>query len=533
MRLAIAVMVGLAVVATALVPQPVQAQDWTSIRGIRVVANVRGKDRRYRNAVGRPIRRRLVEAIGPLVPSREFERAKKKLRLRGVRANSPKNLARVGLELGAEHIIDVYVKRRRRGAEIRTRIVDVATSEIAFEQRTTLKSVKREAKKAGRAIGTEVIAKLQEITNAYGGSVTASAPPTPPPPPPEDEPEDEPAPFAGDPAVLPETRITASPGPPPPPPTGGDPYAGIDDPVGPSASTEKKDEGGVKWFSSSGEEQPPPPTETASLDAPPPPSEGGAKRVWFEPPPPEETEPSEFVRVGVQGGAGVLRSYTLATNEGSSALSYTLDPLSMIAFDFELIVPKANVGLRIDSAFRPVAYSIDRGEDGTAFPSGLLIDFMGAVNYHAEVLGSGRDALKVIPNAGVRVAAANVEQHTGNIIPSATGISVFVGTDARYPINDLFEVEGGAFFGLVVAYDETPLASGNANGGFTAGGRVGMRVWVTPYLGITFDNVLSYDAISLSDAPERPLPPDEEGRISDASITIFDVRSSVGIAFRF
>ncbi len=526
---AIAALLGLLVAGPWLSERTASAQDWTSIRGIRVVVDVRGKDRSYRSKIGRAIRRRMVEAIGPLVPSRELDKSKKQLRLRGTRANSPSNLARAGLEIGAEHIVDIYVKRVRRGATVRTRVVDVATAEIAYEQRTTIKNVKREGTKAGNEIGSAIIAKLQEITNAYGGSVTASAPPPPPPPP-------EAAPFAGTPEVLPEARITADPddppsGPPPPPATSGDPYAGIDDPIAPNVSTEKKDSS-VKWFSSKGEEQEAPP-ETASLDDPPPPSKGDAKRVWFEPPPPEEVDPSEFVRVGVSGGAGVLRSYTLATDEGSSALSYTLDPLSMLAFDFELIIPRANVGMRIDAAFRPVAYSIDRGEDGTAFPSGLLIDFMGIVNYHAEVMGSGRQALKVIPLAGVRVAAANVEQHLGNVIPSATNVGVFVGSDVRYPINELFEVEGGVFLGLIVAYDETPLASGDNNGGFMAGGRVGMRVWVTPYLGITFDNTISYDAITFTDAPDRPLPPDEVGRVTDASITIFDVRSSVGVAFRF
>lgn len=534
---AIAALLGLLVVGPWLGERTANAQDWTSIRGIRVVVDVRGKHKGSRAKVGKAIRRRMVDAIGPLVPSRELDGAKKKLRLSGVRAHSPANLARAGLEIGAEHIVDVYVKRVRRGAQIRVRLIDVATEKIAFEQVTKIDNVKKQGTKAGTELGSALIQKLQEITSAYGGSVTAAAPPPPPPPPPS-------APFAGSPEVLPEARITADldepnagepPPPPPPPPSGSDPYAGIDDPVAPSVSAQKKDSS-VKWFSSKGEE-----TETAdasSLDAPPPSgstgdAKGDSKRVWFEPPPPEEVDPAEFVRVGVAGGAGVLRSYTLATDEGSSALSYTLDPLSMLAFDFELIVPRANVGLKIDSTFRPVAYSIDRGEDGTAFPSGLLIDFNGAVNYHAEVLGSGRNAVRIIPNAGVRVAAANVEQHLGNVIPSATMVGVFVGGDARYPINELFEIEGGAMFGLIVAYDETPLTSGDANGGFMVGGHVGMRVWVTPYLGITFDNAINYDAITFSSVPDRPLPPDEVGRVSDASITIFDVRSSAGVAFRF
>lgn len=477
-----------------------------------MVVDVRGRSKADRDRVGRAIRRRMVEAIGPLVPSRELERARRKLKLRGRRASSPRNLARAGLEIGAEHIIDVYVKRKGRGASVRARIVDVATGETAFEERATVPNRKRNSAEVGTKIGDALIAKLQDITAAYGGTV--SAPPPPPPPT---------APFAGDPELLPEETIVATPDPAPSPKTSADPYAGIDDPV--AATSPSESNGGTKWFSTEAERAPPP---AARIAEPEP-----EKRAWFTPPPPEAPAPTEFVRVGVQGGAGVLRQYTLATDAGASALSYTLDPLSMLVFDFDLVVPRANVGIALDAAFRPVAYSIDRGDLGTAFPSGLLIDFLAAINYHAEVSGSGREAFKVMPNIGVRVTAANVEQHPGNVIPSATLVAAIVGTDARLPVSELVELEGGVFVGLIVAYDETPLASGNTNGGFTAGGKLGMRVWVTPYLGITFDNILTYDTIGFADAPDRPLPPDERGRIQDASVSIVDVRSSVGIAFRF
>lgn len=512
-------------------PRLALAQEWTSIRGIRVVADVRGSKRATKK-IGKPLKRRLVEAIGPLVSPKDLASAQRKMKLKGKRARSPRNLARAGLKIGAEHIIDVYVKKRGRGASVRTRIIDVATSEIAFEEKTKIASVKREGAGHGRAIGDRLIERLQAITNAYGGAVTAKPPPAPPP---------------SDATVLPETTVTAAPfsgdpdekQPPEPTPPPATP------PPPPVASAGETDDGGVKWFSAGGEvasgpsDAPPPPP--ADAQPPPPPSSPSSwddldkpSSSYEAPPPATVTEPGdEFIRMSLRAGAGLVRDYTLATNEGSSALSYQLSPLSMFELDFELRVPRVDVGVVLEGAFRPVGYEVDRGSEGVSFPSGLLIDFAGGLRYHAEVLGEGREALQVIPNLGLRVASSSVEQHPSNVIPSATTVAVRVGADVRYPVNDIFEVDGGLALGLIVSYTESPLASGNSNGGFNAGVNLGARVWLTPYLGLTFENAFNYDTIGFSDQPERTLPPDEEGRLSDVTITVLDVRSSVGVVFRF
>ena len=84
-----------------------------------------------------------------------------------------------------------------------------------------------------------------------------------------------------------------------------------------------------------------------------------------------------------------------------------------------------------------------------------------------------------------------------------------------------------------MAYQETPKATGTSASGFNLGGDLSARIWVTNHVAIAFDNHLIFDAVAVSGAPTRAVPPDEVGRLADVRVRILDLRSSVGAAFRF
>jgi hypothetical protein len=242
--------------------------------------------------------------------------------------------------------------------------------------------------------------------------------------------------------------------------------------------------------------------------------------------------PGEFLRVSVGYGAGLIRAYELVSpGLGRSSVSHQLDPLAHYAGRIDLRVPGGVFGMALSGSFRPVSYQVDAGAEGSSAPGGSLTEAGGAALWHLS-LGRGTRALTLIPQLGARLALGSVEPHPGNAVLSTTAFALTGGLAVRgRPVANL-ELQAGLDGGILLSYTESPRTSGGSPRGFTAGGDLGARLWLTRSLALGLDVRFGMDRVAFVDEPTRRLPPIEEGRLSDLELTVTELRSSVGATFR-
>lgn len=480
------------------------ADEGSVLDGIKLVVDVDGAPNLGTESMGAELRRNMANAVGPLVPSRLYDEAKAELKKKGKKAADAKALSQAGRRVGAEYVLRLKVQKNKRQVEARLRLIDVDSGVVELDERVPSKSP-AEARSLGASLAQRATERLDQLVRAKRTLAEIERPAEPP--------------------ARTETRA-----PPPPPPP---PLLEAPPPPPPNTSADEERARFVAAKEAARRAQldatanPGSKAQGADQTAPTPPS------TELELPKPERRTPG-ILRVAVLGGAGLMRSYQLSSDQvGRSSLSHALDPLGLIAVEGELLVPKLSVGVLVRGAFRPLHYVINTNGPTSSDPAGNLFDASGAVTYHLLLRGEGADAVRLIPQLGFRGSFALVEEHPSDIIPSATTLVVFTGATLRWPINEVLELSAGVQGGLIVAYQETPKDTGTSASGFNLGGELSARIWVTQHVAIAFDNHLTFDAVAFSGAPTRAVPPDEVGRLADARVRISDLRSSVGAAFRF
>lgn len=516
-----AIFVGLTLVGVALAPRLASASD-SVLEGTKLVVDVEGAPNLGTESLAAEVRRALANAVGPLVPSRRFDDAKAELKLKGPKAASTKALAAAGQRVSAEFVVRIKVQKARQKIDVRLRLIDVASGAVELDQRVKNKGPD-EARSLGASLAQQAIERLDQLVRAKRTLAEIEHPREPP--------------------ARAEAHAEPPPPPPPPPviaePPTSDPARAASEANAPGSTETAQTQAKPEVLSADEERARFVAAKEAArrARANPPPAEGPT--VSPTPPPATETSvetngrPPNLLRFTVAGGSGLMRSYQLSASEiGRSALSHVIDPIGLLALEGEVVLPKIGAGLELRGAFRPVRYSIDAKGPASSAPSGSILDTSGALTYHL-LLGGGDDPLRLIPRLGFRGTFAQVEEHPEAIIPSSTTLAVYTGAAMRWPINDVFEVSAGLEGGLVVAYQETPSRSGTSVSGLMLAGKLGARIWVTQHLAIAFDNDLTMDSLSFGGAPTRTLPPDEVGRVADATVRILDLRSSVGATLRF
>ncbi len=514
-------------------PTPAWSQadgEWpSSVEGLKVVIpNARGKPAWGGRKLTRSLRKTLSQAVGPLVPSAKLKRAQRKLRLRGKRARSPEGLAAAAERIGAQYVLSVEITKKGWRYSARAILINAETAEIQMNFRSDYFKPRSEAKDRGFRIGRKTIEKL-DILLQDGPAPFAEEPEEAPPPPiaePEPEPEPEPtidetedelaAEEPEDPqGIEPEDEELAEPTPAEPQ----DPEPDLRDEE-PAVRAERD-----------------PPRETRS-------------RAPAREPAQEQDEPVtaqvqtkrkraddlEVIRFSISGGAGLVHTYDLSSQSvSSSALSHRLSPISLIQADLEITVPQTPVTIRANTAYRPLKYAVEFAGQGERDlePAGMLLDARFALGWSFFFAGSGRDAIRLIPTLGTRFSLSRVNEHPGNAILSSTLSAIVGGTVLRWPINKTFELNLGVEVGLILSYSESPTASGNNGGGITLGTDIGGRIWVSDSVAVAIDMHFGLDSIGFDGVPSRQHPDNETGRLEDVSVVTKDLRTSVGIAFRF
>jgi hypothetical protein len=459
-----------------------------SVKGIKlVIPEAKGESKWGRAQLTKALRRAMTEAVGPLIPSRDFEKAQKKLKLKGAKAFEPENLAKIAKSTNAEFVLAVTIIKKGWLFTARAVLVRVANGAVEMDFRAQYFKPPEEAIDRGKRIGRRTIEKLAQLAGDQGSEPVAVAPP----PPPADEP-------------------------PPPPP-----------PEGEKVIDEKIDDGKVNDPDEPSDPPPPP----AIVEAPPPPPPPTAvarpvETVETETGPTENKE--EIIRAIIGGGSGLLRTYEISSAAVElSRLSHNLKPLSLVNVDVEITIPSIPIAILLGGAFRPVRYNLSESD-----PRGALIDAHVDVGYDIAIAGEGLYAYEIMPRVGSRFGVYTVQENPGNKVVSARDIAVTGGVAARLPINEILEINLAVDGGLIVSYSESPATTGDGGLGFLVGGDLTARIWLTPIIAIAFDNRFTFENVNLSGTPTRQLPEDE-AQLQDAKISTKDLRTSLGVAFRF
>lgn len=557
---------------TFLLPGAAAAQDDPapeSVRGIQIVIpEARGRRAWGRADLSKSLRRTMVQAVGPLVPSRDLDRAQRKLKQRRRQRRRPEGLAAAGKEIGAQFVLDVAITKKGWLYTARALLINTQTGEVQMDFRSQFYKPRKEAGDRGERIGARTIEKLATLiadgaapalAAANGDSTDVRL----------DDDGDDALASAGD-----VDRIDSGAA------AGGGSMAGAGSnaggsPSGTSAggssaanadgstsgamaganaggSTSGSMTGSNAGASTSGSM-----TGSNAGGSNAGGSTGGtggafasgaggassgsssgfgsdATRVGADVRPARRDDGAEIVRVSLGAGAGLLRTYDLAYTSGdNSRLSHQLEPLSLFDLRAEFIAPVVPVSLALNAAFRPVRYNIRLAEQGEVTPSGSLFDVMFLAGYHIGIAGSGKQTYKIIPAAGVRLGLSNVDDHPGDVVLSSTTLAAVAGLGLRLPFNDVLEVSFGVDGGLILGYSENPATSGESASGITIGGDLQVRIWLSEAIAIAIDNRFTFETIDLEGTPTRQLPDSEQGGVQDATISTKDLRTSAGVAVRF
>lgn len=485
-------------------PSVAEAEEWpASVKGLKVVVpRARGKRAWGRDRVTKAVRKTMKSALGELVSPKALSKAQRKLRLKGSKRYTDKNLARAGREAGAQWVLDVRITKKKWLYTATARLINTETGEEQMNFRSQFYKPSKEGRDRGDRIGKRTVQKLDTLTREG--------------PLPSLKPDDADRPRPGDPvAVAPPTDFSKDDvgTPPPAPPRPDTPRPPDDEPGGrPSES------------GSSGQ---------ASASASGSGSSGASTTATTRlPPPPPGDDDTELLRLSLTAGAGLLRNYTLSSDAvASSVLSYNLNPLSLVQADAEIIVPSVPVTAIVKAAFRPVGYtSGPRGAEQRV--SGTLLDVGLMAGYHLPIVGKGRTAIRLIPLVGARLALSSVGDDPSGILLASTMIVVQGGLLARLPINETLELDLGVDGGWIASYSESPATSGESGAGFTVAGDLGARIWLSESIAVAFDSRFTYEQIGFSGIPTRVTPASEQANLQNVSISMRDLRASIGVAFR-
>jgi hypothetical protein len=237
-------------------------------------------------------------------------------------------------------------------------------------------------------------------------------------------------------------------------------------------------------------------------------------------------------RVRLGAGSGWLRSVDVgAQTLERSALSYSLGPTSLFELGGEVLIPGIDLGAAIDLGLRPVRYFVDTGTGEASDPRGLIFDMHAVLLYRLTFGSESSPAL--MPQLGARMSLATIEAHPQDVIPAATTIAIIGGVALRIPIGALLEVEAGGHGGWIPLYSERPTDTGKSKGGFTAGGHLSLRIWLFAGFGLSLDNRIGFDRVSFEERPSRTVPPEEIDTLENASVGLFELKSSLAVTYRF
>ncbi len=439
----------------------------------RWVVETIGPERLGRDKVQSTLEGTLAGKVA-LIPQGDFAIRKRRLRLRGKKARNAGYLAKAARTAGARWLLLVSLAKVTGDPPftVKARLIDADTGVVSL--RFARRYGRGGAGAAAEAIAAEALARISPEAPE-----TSDAPPIPIA---DREPEPEPEPEIAD-------------DPPPDPP-------------------------------------PPEPVELAASD-PPPPLE---RIVAPEPEPEPDPEPDAPVsrtalgRVRLGAGSGWIRSVQVTAEAiGDSSLSYRLGPTSLFELGGEFVIPDAGLGVAVDLGLQPVRYAIDTGE-GSSRPRGTIFDMFALIIYPFAF--GAADAPVLIPGLGAHLSIASVEEHPLDVIPEATALAVVAALSLRIPIGRVLEIEAGGHGGYIPLYRERPTDTGRSRGGFTAGGRFAVRVWLFAGLGLSLDSRLGFDRVAFSERPTRAVPPGEQD-LENAALGLLELKSTLAVAYRF
>jgi hypothetical protein len=255
---------------------------------------------------------------------------------------------------------------------------------------------------------------------------------------------------------------------------------------------------------------------------------GGAASVSARAP----AELPAALRAALTAGAGIVRTYDLsAPGLERSALSYALDPLSLLGLRVGGRVPGTALELEARGALRLVRFAVPSpGEGAAATPSGTLLDTRITAGW-----GFGLDErarFRLVPKVGARLSTVSVDEHPGPVLLGATSLVLLAGVGLEARLGEVVELGLGLDGGPVVLYEESPAATGAPGLGWAAGGDVDLRLWLTPALAVVLHNRFTYDAVPFEGAPSRRVPVGERESLRGAQLGIRDLRASLGVALR-
>lgn len=541
-----------------LAPSSARAQD-AQVKGLRIVVpDAIGKGPDGRAALTKALRRTMAEGVGPLIPSQKLADAQRKLKLKGKELTSPAGLAAAARAIDAQYVLTIEVTKEKWTYTARALLVNAENAEIQMDFRSQYFKPNKEADDRGKRIGARTLLKLEELLKAGPAPFTASPGAVAAADPSKG---DKLGDRAGDKLGDKASRDRAL----------GDRAQGeraIGDRAQPTGSGDRVDDrsrdraGGEDALASKGAGR----RETVGDDrvgeagyddrASGGASSGGyasrddrdrgrdeggamggtSASVGVTPRRTRLSAPEELFRAAVTGGAGILRSYDLTSDAvTSSRLSYKLAPLAMLAGEAEVIVPGLPLGVLARLAWRPVSFELKVADvpvgDDANKPKGMFLDTAALIRVHLPLGGEGRSAFRLIPAAGVRLGMLSVERHPSDLLVSHTTFSPILAVGARMPFNDVFELNLGVDGGLMLGYSESPAASGASfDGGFTLGGDLGARVWLSSAIAIAFDLRFDLEKASFTGRPTRIQAPNEE--LENATTTNQDLRTGIGLAFR-
>lgn len=469
----------------------------SSIRGVKIVVpDARGKSAWGADALTKELRRTLVEAVGPLMPSRALAAMQKKLKQRGKARYEDASLTDAGKAIHAEYVLSVEVTKAGWRYTAHARLLDTASGEARMDFRSEFFKPRSDAKDRGRRIGQKAIEKLELLRGGEGdgddGAVVRKGTE-----PEGDEDEDAPAPRKRGPLLSATTH-----------PAGGAAEAAGG---GPSGTGGEASMPGLNGTSDA--------TATAVI----------------QPQAPAAEDVVDIFRLELTGGSGVIHTYDLATPAvGASKLSYSLQPVIRAAGSAEVVVPNVPLGAFLRVGYRPAHFSVSINNHGSTVisqPNGIFFDLAGLIEAPIRLSGEGRTAIRLVPGIGGKLQLLYVNQNPGNVILSNEAVSPIASIGIRAPLGEVFELDASADGGPILFYRETPQTTGNyAGGGFTIGASVGARIWFSSALGLVLDGRYDLDRVSFNGRPTR-LAVNNESLANAANLTK-DLQVGLGLALR-
>lgn len=462
------------------------------LRGVKVVVpKATGKVSAGGAALMRSLRRDLKAGGAQLIDEKRFAKSQRKLKLRGKAKNEPEALARAAEPLEAQYVLTIDISQKGWAYTARAQLVSVKTAEVKMDFKSGYYKPKQEAGDRGERIARVTLERLAALVSDEPAVAAVPAPQEDRPPPRVEEPP-------------PDDRLAADPPRETPPPMADAP----------------PDDGRVTD---------PPPREEPVAIAPAPPIE---ERREAPPPIRDDDEDTELFRATVLAGSRLLHSFSLGSEATpDSALSYRLEPLAAFAGDLEVLIPSMPIGVMARGSFSPARFRVVVLGANESQPRGSLLDLAFGLRLHFALSGEGREAVELIPIAGLRLETLSVDKHTADVMHGNSMLAPFAGLELRLPLSDAFEASIAAEGGFVASYEETPRSDGDLGSGLLIGGGLGAKWWMSRGIGIALDGRFDLRSIKLEGASERaPGPPGEN--LTDVDISTRDLRVTLGLAFR-